>query len=826
MKNTELFNFKFVNRIDERATLSKFLNHKMENNTLWINGASGVGKTYFIEKNVLDCKKEKEVVVYVNKVGETSIPYLSQLINILSKSSCVSFFEFIKANYVSIFDVVKKVTINVLVSNSINDFGLVENSLDLTKQFLTKNKERHNMVKVIDSYLKYISKRTNALVVLDNFTLCDEESLDILSAVLYNHQNNKNLQFIIITTSELLKKRFDILTLLSEKIDVVRISLHAFNDSVYFFDILSNLFDLRQCEWDDIKRIYDVCHGLPQKLKILLMNLYAQNGIDYQCDKAIFAYDKLKNLLQQELIDFDFNALSQEQKYILRLVTEWGVPIELSLLEALSKYIANIDLSLQEFTDSILRKALLNLESIGILEKAYENNTCQIKVKHDSIYYATSQLLREDLVKSRFTHFCMLQFIDINRKAIPLNMLSSLEAYHAYLAKADGWKTINAKYGLSLAKERQYIKAQKVFDRLSEYIQELIPAQKLAIALNAYNAGEFEKAESILNLTLTDTLNASEFFLLQATKCRVSMMLLDYQKAIQAINQLLDAGIKMNIDQQLEALYLKEVAICLAPQGYTKAKRLFKKIVRQYQKEDDMYWMERIYRTAMDYYRGDISKKYLKKALAICSTLLDDEELAKATHNLGFEYFRCGEYEEALLHFQKCKNILENIKPHEISYCLNNIAVVYIVKKEYYKALDELTKATFWNKSDYASITIKGNKMLCYHYLNQTNDSKQLQNELLKFIETSPYIDDKIYKKIYTNLAVIAVDNKEYISAKHFLKCCLPYLKIETPHSSARVKRLLNELGDDIDYPSYLNNYSDYYNDLSFEPWVLTFGNE
>lgn len=824
MKNTELFNFKFVNRINERETLSKFLNNEMESNILWINGSSGVGKTYFIEKNVLNCKKEKEVIVYLTKIGETSVSYLSQFINILSQSSYISFFEFIKSNYISIFDMVKKVTINVLVSNSINDFGLVENGFDLTKQFLSKNKERHNAVKVIDNYLKYISKKCKVITILDNFTVCDEESLDVLTSIFYNHQTNKNLQFIIITTAELLKKRLDILTLLSEKIDVTRISIHAFKNSTYFFDILSDLFDLHQCEWDDIKHLYNVCNGLPQKLKIFLMNLYAQNGINYQNDKAIFAYDKLKNLLQQELIDFDFDFLSKEQKYILRLVTEWGLPIELTLLESLSKYISNIDITLQEFTDSVLRKALLDLESISILEKTYENNTCQIKVKHDSIFYATNQLLRKNLVKSRFIHFCMFQFIEINHNMIASNVLSSLRAYHSYLAKADNWYEINIKYGLSLSTGRQYIKAQKVLDRLSEYIHKLEPAQKLAIALNAYNAGEFEKADSILNLAISDTLNTNEFFLLQTTKCRIFLMLLDYKNALFLINQLLE--MEINSAQQLEVLYLKEVALCLAPHGYADAKQLFENIVKHYQKSDGIYWMERIYRTAMDYYRGDTSKKYLGKALAICKILQDEEELAKATHNLGFECFRCGEYEEALQYFQDCQKILENIKPHETSYCLNNIATIYIVKKEYCKALDELTKADFWNKSDYAAITIKGNKMLCYHYLNQTKECEHLQTELLKFVDTSPFIDDKIYKKIYTNLAVIAISNKENASAELYLRRCLPYLKTETPHSSARVKKLLNELSINESNETHLNCYQDYYQNLPFEPWVLTFGNE
>lgn len=829
LNNTELFNFKFVNRIDERKILCQFLNNELQSNILWINGESGVGKTYFIEKNILECKKKNDVVVYLNKTGEATTSYVSQFINILSDSTQISFFKFIKANYVSIFDVVKKITINILTSNSINDFGLIENGFDLTKQFLTKNKERHNITKVVDNYLKYISKKEKALIILDNFTLCDEESLDIISAVLYNHQYNTNLQFIIVTTKELLKQRFDILMLISEKINVSRITLYPFTSSTYFFDILNELFDLHQCEWDDIKRLYEATNGLPQKLKIFLINLYSHNGIDYREDKAIFAYDKLRTLLQQELIKFDFDSLPPEQKYMLRLVAEWGMPIELTILEELSMYIADIDISLQEFSDKILRKALLDLESIDIFEKVYENTTCLIKIKHDSIYYAVNQLLRENIVKSRFIHFCMLQFINIKRCILPYDKFASLEAYHAFLSKADGWYQINATYGLKLAKEKQYMKAQKVLDRLSEYIQELPTIQRLEIAQNAYNAGEYKKAESIINLIQVEVLNINEIFLMQTIRCRIYLMLLDYPTAINSINQLLDNFHELSLTQHLEALYLKEVALCLSPKEYGSAKCLFDEIVHQYRMElkgEGMFWMERIYRTAMDYYRGETSKKYLLKALDICHSIQDDEELAKATHNFGFECFRCGEYDKALECFQTCKNILENIKPHEISYCLNNIAVINMVNKDYDTALDMLTEATFWNKSDYATATIIGNKMLCHYFLNHTTEWMKLKENLLDFIQKTPCIDDKIYKKIYTNLAVIAIEQDKYSYAKCLLEKCLPYIKSGTPYSSVRVKKLLAQLNGEDNQQVYSEEFSDYYYNLPFEPWILTFGNE
>lgn len=752
---------------------------------------------------------------------------MTQFIKALSETSRISFSEFIRANYVSIFDVVRKVAVNILTSSTVNDFGVMDGGLDLTKQFLTANhKESHNLIKVVDRYLKYVSKKTKALIILDNFTLCDEESLEIFSTVLHTHQEDHNLQFILVTTEEQLMKRLDILTLLSERINVDKISMNPFSSSAYFYDILSNRFDLSQCSWEDIQRLHQVCSGLPQKLKIFLMTLYSQDAIDYQVEKATFVYDKLLKLLRQELINFDFDGLPKEQKYILQLVTEWGLPIDLIMLQELSEFIAGVDLSLQEFTGTIFRKALLELESIGILEKVYTANRCQVKVKHDSIYYAVCQLLRETSVKSRFIHFSMLQFLNIHRDSFSLNDRESLEAYHSYLAKNDTWCEVNAAYGLKLAKEKRYIKAQKVLDRLSEYVQNLPVVQQLGIALNAYNAGEYEKADSILDLISSESTTLQEKFKIQTIRCRTAMMRLDYEKAFCAVDQLLDVIQELSIDQQLEALYLKEVALCLKPQKYICAKQLFQKIIQQHNPDDSFYWMERIYRTAMDYYRGSASKKYLKMAQMLSRSLSDDEEWAKATHNLGFEHFRCGEYQEAMDCFQDSRHVLENIKPHETSYCLNNIAVIHMVEKEYEQALELLEEASFWNRSDYAVATIKGNKMLCYHYTRQPEEERQLREELLRFLKENPFTDDKIYKKIYTNLAIVDIYRGEMEQAVILLKQCLPYLKTETPHSSARVKKLLYKLGNEAGQDVYLRDYDDYYYSLPFEPWVLTFGNE
>ena len=49
--------------------------------------------------------------------------------------------------------------------------------------------------------------------------------------------------------------------------------------------MLPAAFDISNLRDKDISRIYEVCHGLPEKLQDLLLNLNKVNAIEYSNDK-------------------------------------------------------------------------------------------------------------------------------------------------------------------------------------------------------------------------------------------------------------------------------------------------------------------------------------------------------------------------------------------------------------------------------------------------------------------------------------------------------------------------------------------------------------
>ena len=54
-----LFDFNFVDRSQERKIISNFINRNTESNILWINGESGVGKSFLIKNTLLLDKVRK-----------------------------------------------------------------------------------------------------------------------------------------------------------------------------------------------------------------------------------------------------------------------------------------------------------------------------------------------------------------------------------------------------------------------------------------------------------------------------------------------------------------------------------------------------------------------------------------------------------------------------------------------------------------------------------------------------------------------------------------------------------------------------------------------
>lgn len=95
----------------------------------------------------------------------------------------------------------------------------------------------------------------------------------------------------------------------------------------------------------------------------------------------------------------------------------------------------------------------------------------------------------------------------------------------------------------------------------------------------------------------------------------------------------------------------------------------------------------------------------------------------------------------------------------------------------------------------------------------------------MKYIDINRNIDDKIYKKICINLAILASKNGNLFDVKHLLGICKPHLENEWSYGKYRFIKLEQHItGTEAELPKPSDpRFNQYYCELEFEPWVVNF---
>ena len=85
----------------------------------------------------------------------------------------------------------------------------------------------------------------------------------------------------------------------------------------------------------------------------------------------------------------------------------------------------------------------------------------------------------------------------------------------------------------------------------------------------------------------------------------------------------------------------------------------------------------------------DTSKLYAEKALALAQKLHFKEGVAVAYNLIGINHHLHAEFEEALVCYEKCKKIKEELKDYKgVISAQNNSGIVYYLQGDYEKPLD------------------------------------------------------------------------------------------------------------------------------------------
>lgn len=807
MKTTELFNFRFVDRTYEREILNNFFMNKSED-TLWIKGNSGFGKTTFFNYVVGD-KWKNYLLCYVNiRNNCDAVTVISDFIIELQSLCNIDFLTMVKNKYKHFYNSAYKNVKNITNELFPNITNIVSIILDLGYNVVTLGDEHKQSTILIIEYIRKILENKKLCICIDNFSNCNMEIAEFFFQIFKSFLHEEYFRSCIITTSENLSE--ELIEAIHRNLTSVDIQISELDKYIYFCEILEPIFDLSNFEKEDLIYLYNKCNGSPKTLSTLISKLLEKNGIImHSMSKAQIEKRILFSILQSERIRFRENDFEPQQKWIIFSYLCLTEKIHIDLLRDFALFISQRNYLYQAYTEPIFQMELMKLIDNKILNYTVDN---MITICHDSDYRELMDIFQNFQLKKLFSQYAyefLLSHSNISES-------QELLCWHAREAEIPDWEQMNFRYGESLAKSKRFYNAQKIFARLDGCFEKLHPQQILFIAKNSYETGNYHLAIKQLDGIRVEMLKDDKekyyyYFFLGKSYNNIGYV----TKAAQILEMALQ---KVSTDskeyaQTLNVLHMYYFEI---PEKFEKSSEIFYLIKDKYKDLFPEIWANTM-RGCHNFLENQEALEVLKEA-----TDLLDNKLEKAFINTtkGFLLIKADKINDAKEQFEIASQTIKELKIHEYSYAANNLAVCYMLDGNYSKAKEILIEALLWNRTDYANLVIETHLMISSYYLGQQEEMKDYFESLKLYMENQHPSDPIINRKIYLNLAIISDKLEQPIMKKGFLLNAEKYVKNTT--SEWRYYLLLNDnTNNPCSRPS-----AKYQLIKDFEPWFLVYAHD
>lgn len=820
MKSTNLFRFPFTDRSVERDKLYNFVKSEQDTNILWINGSHGIGKTFFLD-NVLSENTDYHIIKVSVDPEVESPDYLKELVLSLQQASGIKFNKFIKSNFKSILNIAKKIAVQLLKLKNLELDELMEAIFDSSQLFVDNNDVKQSSEKAIGKYLSHIISKNKTILVLDNFIYCEKKSLRIIGNILISFYNNPQVKFIIVTSEDEALTTKGVLDYISENIPCIPLPMHALNDSIYFYQIISNIFELEghaTCEM--VECIFQLCGGNPSKLKTVIQNLlFTKGAISFSDEdlKAHLSSDKLQEYILSKSTDIDLSLLNETQNFILQIISSFGEHMTLYFLQGLFSFLIRKMHVGIPVIESAFDNELNRLVSSDILKATEKDGDFEISIGNDLTFFYLSVVMRKRLNRFQMSNYIFQYLSDQQRMLHNFytdDQMDSLLALHSFLGKRADWKDINYKIGLKKYRKGLIAEALICFNRIVADIDAFNEEEKLIIAECCYNNGEYELAMDILKKIVVEKMQNSKQYTYNFLYGKVCFIKMHALEAEQFFRKAVESSIDDN--NTIAAYNMLHMSILESDSDRARAKEVFDQAVEKYPSNAPA--MAQLLKSCTYYYSGEKSLQYLSQALKLAQQAQDTLNEAYIYNSLGVEYFRSGQQNLGCENMYRSKDILENLRPHETAYPLCNLASCALNEKNCKEALKYLAEAEFWVASPYIKIVNKVLTFSCYNLQKEDSECKKRAEWLLNYINDTPIQDPAIIRKICISLAIYYDRAKESELAISCIKRAFPLLKGTV--SEYRGTTLMNRLcGTDYKTPCPPHD-SIYYKTMEFEPWL------
>lgn len=819
MDNRDILEFPFVDRTEEQVRMLSFLKSNSYSNTIWVSGARGAGKTSFIEHCIANSEWSEPIWVHAS-IPSCHKTYIASLVKALQDVSDRDITDFIRENYSSLFDVIKNVAIGTLKAIGIDIEHLIEALSDTGKIVMKQANNLPSVPRIISNYLRCaIKSERYPVVILDDFSHCDSVSMTTILQVISECLDYQEIKFIIVTEDD--SQGNDIEQNLLSLIPVENIRISFFNNPLYFYEIFMYRFCMTDYLKNNIKRVFEYCHGSPEQLRSLLARAWREQGIyiNTDLDQAVINEPIVEDLLKKSFkLSFDQN-LSMVERMIIFILVSTSRPLSISTVNEMVTYVGhklfNVDLTI-ECSNNLF----------GLMDRNIV--TCSpITFVENEMYVSFQSQLRNWSPAFIISHH-LLAYVQEKKSSLKKDGwyeddISLLIARLSYQAQTEDWLDLNLSLCRYFYEKESYQTTINLWARILNYATVQLSVDDLLLATECYfYVGEYNNAvETLKRIYLRDDDIARKY-----KYCLLSALLgnitLNKESALAWSIEL--QKFSLNDDQMIYAKTLQQQILVDLYQDKVAAKHIFDAVVKRHELEHtNSIFICRMLRSSTIYYNGQAARELLSHGIRIAREQGNMLEEAYLLNNFGFCLINESMFAEAeKVYADACKIICE-IRYHEASYCFSNIAVCLMLKHEYNEAITCITKAMLCNKSDYVDITLKLSLAICYTMVGKIKMAITILDQLFARIDNLHDNLPTIRRKVYNNAAVIYIANNDYVMARIYADKARQYSRGTSSEFRNTYYTYRCKNGTTGSEP-FIYTYSScsYRGFLDFDPWFLT----
>lgn len=535
--------------------------------------------------------------------------------------------------------------------------------------------------------------------------------------------------------------------------------------------------------------------------------------------------DELKKTIKFKDLSFDYTKLDFCQKSILRLIIAFKEHASLELLikssSQIIRKIAKIPMTEEKISD-----AAFNLLSNEVICINSENN---VKIANSLIRDAIEEAISQEPIHMLFSNY-ILEYILENKEQIVASgiskeLLEYLIVLHSIIGVSQDWIEQAVNYGLSLYDKNHIAVAIEIFNHVKKEVKS-VASDKLTIIADCYfQDGNYETAEQLLQLVADR--NDYETWQFYYSFCKVENLLLKKDFALELAQNAENKS--ANIVEQIKSLNMQQQILVDMSDGKEAAAEIFNRLIEMGENYDEQVEKAILptLKCAIDFYHGQDAFVYLNQAEEKAIKFNYQFEEALILTNKGFEYFRQGNLIDAKSCFDRSIEMLTNLRIHEISYPLNNLANYYMSKDMFHNAITIITKANMWNTSTYVSISLKTLLMVCYAHTAERERSLKIASELIDYIRYYKITDNTMLRKIYLNIALVYKHLNEPESAinEYAEKAYKLSANTSSWYRAYDVARKILTTNDDP-LSHCFPDEEWYWTNGKYEPWLVTFSHD